>query len=98
MLASSSVRVGGFDVPLPLAAETQPQSHATMTLLQVDAGMARQQQQAYRAWALSNGLSVVSETDTVTGWSLVLNRGAEVLIFTCFYEPRATLCIQVDAD
>lgn len=98
MSAPSSIRVGGFSVPLPPGAETLPQSHATMALLQLDASTAHQQQQHYRAWALRSGLRVVSETDTVTGWSLVLEGGADVLVFTCFYEPRATICVQVDAD
>jgi hypothetical protein len=96
MLTSSSVQIGSFSVPLASGADLQPQSHHTTAILQLDLATAQQVRQYYRAWSLGRGFIVISETDTVTGWSLVVASGADVLVFTCFYEPRATLCIQVD--
>lgn len=81
--------------PLPADAAEQPPSSPTTAMFEVDQDTARQLQSHYRAWALASGWSVVSETDTVTGWSLVIE-GGDVLVITSFYEPRAMLCIQAD--
>jgi hypothetical protein len=91
LLTGTLVQLGDLSVPLPDGAQVARPVSAFEAVVTVDRTVAESLQGDYNRWAISAGWRRISSTSTLAGWSLVFEKGEDILVLNCGYESEHAL-------